>query len=56
MVPGFRPHIAWDLATNVIINIAYFQGGTRAPRIIHQFCEQNILPVLDPLALKELYT
>ncbi|ETR67772.1 MAG: transposase [Candidatus Magnetoglobus multicellularis str. Araruama] len=55
MVPGFRPHIAWDLATNVIINIAYFQGGTRAPRIIHQFCEQNILPVLDPLALKELY-
>ena len=55
MVPGFRPHIAWDLATNVIINIAYFQGSTRAPRILHQFCEQNILPVLDPLALKELY-
>lgn len=55
MVPSFRPHVAWDLATNVIINIAYFQGGTRAPRIIHQFCEQNILPILDPLAVQELY-
>jgi transposase len=55
MVPSFRPHIAWDLATNVIINIAYFQGGTRAPRIIQQFCEQNILPILDPLAVQELY-
>jgi hypothetical protein len=55
MVASFRPHIAWDLATNVIINIAYFQGGTRAPRIIQQFCEQNILPILDPLAVQELY-
>ncbi len=55
MVPAFRPHVAWDLATNVIINIAYFQGATRAPRIIEQFCEQNILPILDPLAVRELY-
>jgi len=55
MVPAFRPHVAWDLATNVIINIAYFQGSTRAPRIIEQFCEQNILPILDPLAVRELY-
>ena len=55
MVPGFRPHIAWDLANNVIINMAYFQGSTRAPRIVKQFCEQNIFPILDPLAVKELY-
>lgn len=55
MVPAFRPHVAWDLATNVIINIAYFQGSTRAPRIVEQFCEQNILPILDPLAVRELY-
>lgn len=55
MVPGFRPHVAWDLATNAIINIAYFQGGTRAPRIIQQFCEQNIFPILDPLTVQELY-
>jgi transposase len=55
MVPAFRPHVAWDLATNVIINIAYFQGSTRAPRIVEQFCEQNILPIIDPLAVRELY-
>jgi hypothetical protein len=55
IVPGFRPHVAWDLATNVIINIAYFQGAARAPRIIQQFCEQNIFPILDPLAVQELY-
>jgi hypothetical protein len=55
MVAGFRPHVAWDLATNVIINIAYFQGAARAPRIIQQFCEQNIFPILDPLAVQELY-
>jgi len=55
MVPGFRPHVAWDLATNVIINMAYFQGGTRAPRIIQQFCEQNIFSILNPLAIEELY-
>ena len=28
MVPAFRSHVAWDLASNVIINIAYFQGST----------------------------
>jgi hypothetical protein len=55
MVPGFRPHIAWDLAANVIINIAYFQGGTRDPRILQSFCEQNIFPILDPLAIQEIY-
>ena len=55
MVPAFRPHVAWDLATNVIINMAYFQGSTRAPRIIEQFCKQNIFPILDPLAVQELY-
>jgi transposase len=55
MVPGFRPHVAWDLATNVIINMAYFQGGTRAPRIIQQFCEQNIFSILNQLVIEELY-
>ncbi len=26
MVAGFRPHVAWDLANNVIINMAYYNG------------------------------
>lgn len=55
MVPGFRPHVAWDLAANVIITIAYYQGGARSPKIIRQFCEQNIYPILDPLAIREIY-
>ncbi|MBC8553589.1 MAG: transposase [Candidatus Brocadiales bacterium] len=55
MVPGLRPHIAWDLATNVIINIAYYHGGVRAPSITKTFCEQNIFPMLDPLAIEEIY-
>ena len=55
LVPGFRPHVAWDLATNAIINIAYYQGGIRSPRIIRGFCEQNIFTVLDPSAIKEIY-
>ena len=55
LVPGFRPHVAWDLAANVIITIAYYQGGVRSPKIIRQFCEQNIFPILDPLAVQEIY-
>lgn len=55
MVPGLRPHVAWDLATNVIINIAYYHGGVRGPTIIKNFCEQNIFPMLDPLVIEEIY-
>lgn len=55
MVPAFRPHVAWDLASNVIINMAYFQGATRAPRVLRRFCEQNIFPIFNPLAIKEIY-
>ncbi|GAH41357.1 unnamed protein product, partial [marine sediment metagenome] len=44
LVPGFRPHVAWDLAANVIITIAYYQGAVRSTKIIRQFCEQNIYP------------
>ena len=54
-VAGFRPHLAWDLATNTIISIAYYQGGVRSPTIIRQFCEQNIYPILDPLAIEEIF-
>ena len=55
MVPGFRPHVAWDLATNVIINIAYYQGGVRGPSILREFCEHNIFSILDPLTIREIY-
>ncbi len=53
--PGFRPHIAWDLAENVILNIAYYQGGARSPAIIREFCEQNVFPIFDRRAIEEIY-
>jgi hypothetical protein len=55
IVPGFRPHVAWDLANNVIISIAYFHGGVRGTKILEQFCEQNIFPMFDPRAIAEIY-
>lgn len=55
LVPGFRPHVVWDLAENVIINIAYYQGAARSPAIIRNFCEQNVFAVLDKRAVEEIY-
>jgi hypothetical protein len=55
LVPGFRPHVVWDLAENVIINMAYYQGAARSPSIIREFCEQNVFPVLDKKAIEEIY-
>ena len=55
LVPGFRPHVAWDLAANVIVTIAYYQGGVRSTKINGQFCEQHIYPILDPSAIEEIY-
>ncbi len=54
-MPGFRPHIAWDVATNAIISIAYYQGAIRSSTIIRQFCEQNIFPIFDPVSIKEVF-
>lgn len=55
LVPGFRPHVVWDLAANVIISIAYFQGSVRSPKIIRHFCEKYIYPIIDPRAILEIY-
>ncbi|MCB1111026.1 MAG: transposase, partial [Chlamydiia bacterium] len=55
LVPGFRPHIAWDLAENVIITLAYYQGATRSPRILKSFCERDLFIVLDQLLIEEIY-
>jgi hypothetical protein len=55
LVAGFRPHVAWDLATNTILSMSYYHGGVRAPGILEQYCEQHIFPLFDPLAIKEIY-
>jgi plasmid maintenance system killer protein len=55
LVPGFRPHVAWDLASNTIISMTYHQGSVRAPGIVEQYCEQHIFPLFDPRAIQEIY-
>lgn len=55
LVPGFRPHVAWDLATNTILSMCYYHGGKRAPGIVEQYCEQHIFPLIDPQAIREIY-
>lgn len=54
-VPGFRPHVAWDLATNTILSMTYYHGGVRAPGILEQYCEQHIFPFFNPQAIREIY-
>ena len=38
LVPGFRPHIAWDVATNAIISIAYYQENRNQGTPYILFC------------------
>ena len=55
LVSGFRPHIAWDLATNTILSMTYYNGRTRGPSITEQYCEQHIFPLFDPNGIQEIY-
>jgi transposase len=53
--PGFRPHVVWDLDADVLINIAFCNGSSRATRIVREFCEKNIYPILGRDAIREIY-
>ena len=55
MVPGFRPHVTWDLVANTILSMNYYHGGVRAPGILEQYCEEQIFPLFDPRAIQEIY-
>ncbi len=55
MVAGFRPHVAWDLATNTILSMTYFHGGVRSTGIVEQFCQQHIFSIFEPEAIREIY-
>jgi len=52
---GFRPHVIWDLDTDVLINIAFCNGSSRATRIVREFCEKNLYPILGRDAIREIY-
>ncbi len=53
--PGFRPHVIWDLDTDVLINIAFCNGSSRATQVVREFCEKNLYPIFDRDAIKEVY-
>ena len=55
MVAGFRPHVTWDLVANTVLSMNYYHGGVRAPGILEQYCEEQIFPLIDPKAIKEIY-
>jgi len=55
LVPGFRPHVTWDLAANTILSMNYYHGGVRASSILEQYCEEQIFPLFDPRAIEEIY-
>ena len=53
--PGFRPHVIWDVDTDVLINIAFCNGSSRATKVVREFCEKNLYPIFDRDAIKEIY-
>jgi transposase len=55
LCPGFRPHVVWDLDTDVLINIAFCNGSSRATRVVRTFCEKNLYPIFDRDAIREIY-
>jgi transposase len=55
LCPGFRPHVIWDLDTDVLVNIAFCNGSSRATSLVREFCEKNIYPVLGRDAIREIY-
>lgn len=55
LCPGFRPHVVWDLDSDVLVNIAFSNGATRAGHIVRDFCERNVYSILDRAAIREIY-
>ena len=58
-----RGREAWERVTqvrdveerNTILSMNYYHGGVRAPGILEQYCEEQIFPLFDPRAIKEIY-
>jgi hypothetical protein len=55
LAPGFRPHVVWDLDSDVLVNIAFCNGSSRATRVLREFCEKNLYPILGRDAIREIY-
>ena len=55
LCPGFRPHLLWDVDTDVLVNIAFCNGSSRATSLVRNFCQENLYPILSPDAIREMY-
>jgi len=54
-LPGFRPHIAWDVEENMLLTLCFYKGAARATTTIKRFFEREILEIFDADAIKEVY-
>jgi len=54
-LPGFRPHVAWDVGKNMLLNLSFYKGAARATTTIKKFFEREILEIFDADAIKEVY-
>ena len=53
--PGFRPHIAWDVATGVPITLEFRNGRARATSTIKRFIRELLLHALGDQAVEHVY-
>jgi hypothetical protein len=54
-LPGFRPHIAWDIEQNMLLALSFYKGAARATTTIKRFFEREILEIFDVDAIEEVY-
>lgn len=53
--PGFRPHIAWDVATGIPITLEFRNGRARATSTIKRFIRELLLHALGDQAVEHVY-
>ena len=54
-LPGFRPHIAWDIEQNMLLSLSFYRGAARATTTIKRFFQREILEIFDADAIEEVY-
>jgi len=53
--PGFRPHIAWDVATGAPITIEFRNGRARATTTIKRFIQELLSQALGDMTVEHVY-
>ena len=53
--PGFRPHLAWDVATSVPISLEFRNGKARGSSTIKRFVRELIQQSLGNQAVEHVY-